>query len=221
MGIYVWDLEGGFDTAPLVRNPPITDMDTIMLKSRTMRLLGTAVACLLGYGCLEPTATETTLPFDPNGSWEAQVQGLVSDLQVDGPMVITLSVFEVFSSLGGGATLVELTGGWEWGGFAGSIDGFWTPSFDATAKFSGGVCPTFPSACSVTLFLNQPSDSCARIVADLEQEPIPFLGWFDGPTTLTAASLLATFWEGAVDDPQPCPGPVLISLDTDASFTRN
>jgi len=199
-------------------------MDTIMPKSRTIGLLGTAVACLLGYGCGDTVTPsfESTMPFDPSDSWEAQVQGLVSGSQVDGPMVITLTVTQVFRSRTGVAeTLVELTGGWEWGGFAGSVDGFWTPSIDATAKFSGGFCPTLSSACSVTLFLNQPSDSCARIVADLGQERIPFLGWFDGPTTLTAASLLGTFWEGEFDDPQPCPGPVLISLDTDASFTRN
>jgi hypothetical protein len=41
-----------------------------------------------------------------------------------------------------------------------------------------------------------------------------------GPTTMNGASVEGTYWEGMGNDPQPCAGPVLISLDTSASFAR-
>jgi hypothetical protein len=115
---------------------------------------------------------------------------------------------------------VEFTGSWEWGGLSGVIDGFWHPSNDVAARDSGGQCPALFTMCSVTLSLRQPLDSCSELL-NPGINTINLLGWFDGSTTLLGASVEGTYWEGAFDDPQPCPGPVLISVDAAASFARS
>ncbi len=193
-----------------------------MPKSRTIGLLGTAVACLLGYGCGDTVTPsfESTMPFDPSGSWEAQVQGLLRGSQVDAAMVITLSIYGSYTSPTGGPIQLELTGSWQWGGFAGTIAGFWTPADDAAARDSGGGCPRYPGACSLTLSLEEPSDSCTATGGGYPSY-MSLLGWFDGPMTMVGARLKGTYWEGEGVYAHTCPGPVLLSLDTDVSFARN
>ena len=68
--------------------------------------------------------------------------------------------------------------------------------------------------------LAPPPDACALRGGEGYQIFMSLLGWFDGPRALVGARLGGTYWEGQFDDPQPCPGPEMISLDTDVVLTR-
>ncbi|NNF11887.1 MAG: hypothetical protein HKN72_01610 [Gemmatimonadetes bacterium] len=180
-------------------------------------LLATVSIVVLS-GCGDATGPPLpTMPFDPTGSWEADVAGSLEGSQVTETMVISIADTSYCAACGGG--LAELLGTWEWAGLSGFVDGFWTPAADETARDSGGRCPASFMACSVTLSLRAPDPSCYELL-NPGVNSIEVLGWFDGSASLVAASLEGTYWEGRFDDPQPCPGPVLISLDTSASFTR-
>ena len=194
---------------------------TAMVGRYLIRLCGAISLVMLAAACEDtgttPLGTTMPMPFDPSGSWEAQVQGLLRGSQVDGPMVITLSVVSDFTATGG-PTHFFLLGGWEWGGLAGTADASWTPADDAAAKASGGGCPDMFHLCSLWINLSLPPDSCGRIANNIFFS-ISLLGWFDGPMTMVGARLEGTYWEGG-SSTQPCPGPVLISLDTEATFAR-
>lgn len=173
---------------------------------------------LVLLGCGEATAPPLpTLPFDPAGDWEADVSGTVRGAQVTEPMVISITDTSFCAECGGG--LAELLGTWQWAGLSGIVDGFWTPTGDVNARDSGGQCPAVFSWCSLTLSLRAPDPSCYELL-NPGAGTIAVLGWFDGSASMVGASLQGTYWEGRFDDPRPCPGPVLISLDTSASFTR-
>jgi hypothetical protein len=79
------------------------------------------------------------MPFDPSGSCTAQVQGVVSDSQVDAPMLVTF--VDTLGAQAPGDDLVDLTGTWQWAGLGGAVDGFWHPLRDSTRS------PTFCGSC--------------------------------------------------------------------------
>ena len=186
-----------------------------MRSARVIRWRGAIAVIVLSHGCGDSATPlpQSTMPFDPSGSWEAQVQGLVSGSQVDAPMVITLSVLSPNTATN---DFVDLTGTWQWGGLGGIVDGFWHPFRDVTAETSG--CPALFQFCALGLNLLQPPNSCPDL-SDPFGNTIDLGGWFNGSATMVGASLEGTYWEGAGNE--PCPGPVLISLDTEATFARN
>ena len=180
--------------------------------------LATAAVVVL-WGCGDSSGPSLPgIPFDPTGAWEAEVVGNLRDSQTTGTMVISLSDTTYCASCGSG--LAELLGTWEWAGLSGIVDGFWHSADDEAARDSGGQCPTFYTACSLTLSLRAPDPSCYEL-SNPGVNTIDVLGWFDGSSSMVAASIEGTYWEGSFDDPQPCPGAVLISLDTSTAFTRS
>jgi hypothetical protein len=125
-------------------------------------------------------------------------------------MVITLSAADKPAT----SASVDLTGGWQWGGLEGNLEGGWAPGQDSAAV---GCFPLL-YICSVGLNLLPPPNSCPEIPEPFDNT-IDLYGWFDGSATLVGIQLKGTYWEGAGNG--PCSGPVLISLDTGASFARN
>ena len=180
--------------------------------------MGAIAVILVSHGCADPVVLAPTtdpMPFDPSGSWAAQLQGLVSDSQLDAPMIITLSVDSAQRVPTN--DIVSLTGTWQWGGLGGVIDGFWHPFRDATAERDG--CP-LSNYCALGLYFGPPPGSCPEVPAPFANaNTIVAWGWFRGSARMVAASLRGTYWEGGGN--QPCSGSVLISLDTDATFLRN
>lgn len=189
-----------------------------MRHSRVIRRSVAGALALISHGCADPVVhapVPDPMPFDPSGSREAQVQGLVSGSQVDAPMLITLSVLSVPRIPTNSS--VDLTGTWQWGGFEGALNGFWHPFRDATAKRDN--CP-LSNYCALGLYFEPPPGSCPeRAEPFADTRTVQAWGWFEGSERLIAASLHGKYWDGGGN--QPCSGPVLISLDTDATFSRN
>jgi hypothetical protein len=189
-----------------------------MRHSRVIRRSVEVALAVLSYGCADPVVPAPVpdpMPFDPSGSWEAQVQGLVSGFHFEAPMVVTLSVRSAPRAPTN--DLADLTGTWQWGGLAGAVDGFWHPFRDATAEMNG--CP-LSNYCALGLYIGPPPGSCPELAEPFANtNTIAAWGWFEGSRRMVAALLWGTYWEGGGN--QPCSGPVLMSLDTDATFSRN
>jgi hypothetical protein len=188
-----------------------------MLNTRVIRWTGAIAVIVLSHGCGDSGTPppESPMPFDPSGSWAAQVQGLVSGSHVAAPMVVTLSVLSAPRAPTN--DLVDLTGTWQWGELGGAVDGFWHPFRDATAEIYG--CPMSQS-CALGLYFLPPPGSCPEHAEPFaDPNTIAAWGWFKGSGSMVAALLEGTYWDGGGN--QPCSGPVLITLDTDATFLRN
>ncbi len=155
--------------------------------------------------------------FDPTGVWKAEVTGEFMGSQVTEEMSLT---FTVFGDHAAEYDLVELRGAWDWAGLSGTAHGFWSPYSSGNAR-DPESCPTFPAACSLTLELEPPPNSCFEVLsgpAGSGPNYMRLLGWFEGPGTFMATRLRGTYWEGAFNN--PCLGPVLLSINTAGLFSR-
>ncbi len=185
-----------------------------------IRRAGLLLPLLASTACSSPASSgdDWELPFGRISTWEGMATGRLRGLEIEAPLVVTLSVGPLEPS----PRTTEFSGGgtWEWAGVSGTAGGFWHPEEDQSARaaFGGTGCQGIHTVCSLTIELGGWL-WCAEPVPDVGYRSFFLLGWMEGSSTMVA-SVDGTVWEGSITDGWPCPGPELVSFNTEVVLTR-